>query len=142
VKSNPWRVHPDETPFASPDGKKEFLYTHAEEIRMGSPLSATGLIKTQNENYHLKPLFGIPPIWSDCSKYLAIPYWNYNYSQKIALININTLEIKLSAKNYRVLTFKSFKNNVITGVDSPEYKPDYIEVNIQKMQFSNIIKIT
>lgn len=142
MKSNPWYIHPDETPFTSPDGEKEFLYTNAGEIRMSSPLSGIGLIKIQNKNYHLKQILGIPPIWSHCSTYLAIPYWNYNYSQKIALIDTRTLEIKLSAKNYRVLTFKSFKNNVLTGVDSPEYKPEKIEVNIKEMQFSNVIKIT
>ncbi len=141
MKSNPWQIHPNETPFISPDGKKEFQYTHAEEIRMGSPLSGTCIIKIKKQIYKLPGIYGCPPVWSDCSKYLALPYWNADYSQKIAVVYIENKEIRLSAENYRVLEFKKFENGILKGVDSPIHKTETLEIELSKLQFSRRIKL-
>ncbi len=141
MKSNPWQIHSDDTPYISPDGEKEFFYYGISEIRMGSPLSGPAGIKINGKTFELSGSYSCPPIWSDNSRYAAVPYWNPELSQKLVIIDVELMEISLSVKNYRVLDLKKFTGTTLKGVDSPIHNADRFTIDILDMPVEQKIKI-
>lgn len=108
---SPWS--PGES-LASPDGTRVASIPEAYEIAMGAPtsgdLTVAGLV-----------LPGCNPsmVWSDDSAYLAVPQWTAQRSQRLLIVSIDRKEFCLAPKIYRVLELHTFRNGVVSGLDSP-----------------------
>lgn len=128
--NNPWDFA---TIYDSPDKLKRVEYDEKSltEFSMGSPLSGRCYIIKDNSRIRLDGFYGGPSIWSDDSKYLAIPKWTRNHNQRMILIEVKTMSIKELKKKYRVLQLESFKEGIIEGIDSPIYQTAKIRVNIE-----------
>lgn len=85
-------------------------------------------------------------VWSDDSKFIAVPVWDTKRNQLLGLYDVTTgilRHLKSKAKGrffgffpynkpYTVLELSSFSNGIIKGVNSPVYKPIAINVAIEE----------
>lgn len=79
-----------------------------------------------------------PVLWSDNNQKVALPIWSENRKQKILIIDVNTLVATLNKKEFRVLHFKSFIGDHLKGIDSPLYKPDALDFNLNYQEVDEI----
>ncbi len=81
-------------------------------------------------------MFGIPglPIWNKTKNIVAIPLWTKNWLkgtvQRIAVIDPATRQISVFKKEFSVIQFDDFIENVITFVDDPLNKKKKISFDI------------
>jgi len=111
---------------SSPDGKFTAVIEEAFEIAMGAPTSGTLKISNGQEIEHCNPSF----IWSDDSRYLAVPQWTPSRMQHLLIIDVVDERTFVAAGEYRVLELKEFSGGVVRGTDSPVHKPRDVEVDI------------
>lgn len=127
--NNPW----DFNTFSNSPNKASWIEYDEKsltEFSMGSPLSGCCDVKNGTKKIRLKGLFGGPPIWSEDSKYLALPRWTRDHNQCLVLIELRTLTIKELDQKFRVLHLSDFKDGIIEGIDSPIYQTEKIRVNV------------
>ncbi|MCL4692161.1 MAG: hypothetical protein KJ060_06595 [Candidatus Hydrogenedentes bacterium] len=75
-------------------------------------------------------LFDIPDcgpdfLWSDDSRYLAVPQWHYRFRPRARIVIVDTREKKIYASRtrYKIAQLEAFANGVLTGVESPVDQP-------------------
>ncbi len=127
--------------YTSPNGKLSLEYGHVGEIAMGAPLSGECFLKMNGEKLKLNGVFGGPIIWSKNSEKAAIPYWTQNRYQKLAIIDTTKMKILISEKVFRVIELSKIKNGFVYGLDSPIYRTERIEFDIQTEKYSGEIEI-
>jgi len=66
-------------------------------------------------------------VWSDDSKYLAVPHWMLDRSQRLLVLNPRSLLIGYLPGLFHVLELPSFERGVIRAVDSPANEPASVE---------------
>lgn len=120
--TSPWD---HEVTSVSPDGSKTARIEKAMEIGMGAPTRGTLFLSTGLVLEDCNPSM----IWSDDSRYLAVPRWEGG-SQRLAVIDTSTQQVRESNSLYRVLELTSFSGGIIGGLDSPVYRPQPISVDI------------
>ena len=111
----------------SPDGAFTAGVDALGEIHMGAP--TIGEIKVSNGFI----LNSCSPsmVWSDDSRYLAVPQYSVGNSQLILVLDTKMNKLGHSSNFYRVLELYSFQDGVIHGVDSPRWQPKDIEISIE-----------
>lgn len=77
-------------------------------------------------------------LWSDNSQKIALPIWTENRKQKILIVDVNTLVATLYKKEFRVLHFESFIDDHLKRIDSPLYKPDILNFNLNSQEVAEI----
>ncbi|GMV94197.1 MAG: hypothetical protein AMXMBFR82_39750 [Candidatus Hydrogenedentota bacterium] len=114
----PWRRSHEAT---SPDGKWQATLDGAVEIFMSGPTKGT---------LRIPGLFDIPDcgpdfLWSDDSRYLAVPQWHYRFRPRARIVIVDTRERRIYASRmrYRIAQLEVFANGVLTGVESPVDHP-------------------
>lgn len=112
----------------SPNGDLVAIVNDAAEVGMGAPTSGTLEISNGIEVADCNPSI----VWSEDSKYLAVPQWTKSRDQRLMVIDVVSKDKYLVPKKYRVLELHQFKNGVISGIDSPIHKSSVIKVNIRK----------
>lgn len=142
IPASPWNISSLDKILISPNKKHKVDYVYMSEVAMGAPLSGLCVIKNKEFTIELGHSFGCPPVWSNDSKYLAIPMWTENLSQELAIVDMEKLEIKILDSDFRVLYLKSFENGVVVGEDSPKYEMCKIEINIDDVKFRKVYKLT
>lgn len=139
VLGTPWNF---EIQYSSPDGQKSLEFGYVGEVAMGAPLSGECFLNIGIEKYKLKGMFGGPVVWSENSEIAAIPYWTIDRFQKLAIIDVNAMELSLSKKMYRVIELSEIKNGLVIGIDSPIYRTEEIEFDIETEEYESRIEIT
>lgn len=121
----PWRRSYQAT---SPDGRWCAKINDALEISMSGPTKGILSIDTLFDLPECSPVF----IWSDDSRYLAVPQWKYFFRkrERLLVIDTQTKSIFVSPSKFRLLDLKTFSNGVITGVDSILRNPRKIAISI------------
>jgi hypothetical protein len=159
--SSPWEFNDNDASLVSPDGKNKIRYVDLQEVQAGreSPLRGIGMLECGLGEINIGNTCGCPPIWSDNSRYLAIPVWHYvlsqeqptidmensdmNYvlRQELAIIDLEKLEMKTVKDQFRVIHLKSFHGTILTGEDSPIYQTRIFKLDIDKIEYSITRKI-
>jgi hypothetical protein len=112
----------------SPNGELTASYSDMREICMGGPL-AGNLIISNGQTIHD---CGSSFVWSDDSNFIAVPIWGDRRSQRLGIFKINTGELKMYGRKFRVLEINSFSNNLVSAKDSPIHKPTDIAIDVSE----------
>jgi len=140
ILPNPWDFSNRDQCLYSPNRSARVIYDNLKELFPGSPLSGKCYLLTKSTRQLLGGAFAGPPQWSDDSSHIAIPRWVSTYEsnnlQKIYVLRIGDLAIAESFNEFRVVHLKSFTNDIIVGIDSPNYRTSRIELKISELKFS------
>jgi hypothetical protein len=110
----------------SPDGKLVASIGEAFEIGMGAPTS--GRLKLSNGMSI--PRCNPSMVWSNDSRFLAVPQWLEQGAQCLIIISAIQRVIHLVPGRFRVLQLESFEAGVIKGIDSPVHLPTEVAIDI------------
>lgn len=113
----------------SPNKKFTAEIFYAEEIAMGAP---SGGLLTLSNGFSINRC-NTSIVWSDDSRYLAVPRWTENLAQRLMIIDVANNKVFYDDKLYRVLELHEFKGNTVYGIDSPIHKPEKLEVNVSEL---------
>ena len=115
----------------SPDGQITAVIERASEFGQGSPTS--GILKLSNG----LTFEGCNPsaVWSDDSKFLAIPQWTVKNRQRLLVISIERAAVGYAPDVFELLELHSFSRDKIKGVDLPGYKPRDIEIDLSEVRW-------
>ena len=124
----PWRRSHEAT---SPDGRWCAKIDYAPEVFMSGPTKGVLSISALFDISDCNPAF----IWSDDSRFLAVPQWKYLFRrrERLLVIDTQTKTVLASPSKFRLLDLKTFSGGVIAGVDSPVSKPRKIEVSLTEV---------
>lgn len=117
----------------SPDGQITAVIDNASEFGQGSPTN--GILKLSNgltfENCNPSA------VWSDDSKFLAVPQWKATQQQRILVISIEQATFGYTTDIFSLLELHSFSAGKIKGIDSPAYKPREIEIDLSEVRWKD-----
>ena len=117
----------------SPDGQITAVIDEASEFGQGSP--TIGILKLSNgltfESCNPSA------VWSDDSKFLAVPQWTAVQRQRILVISIERATDGYTADIFSLLELHSFSAGKIIGIDSPGYKPREIEIDLSEIRWKD-----
>src|SRR5688572_16755826 len=116
----------------SPDDQITAVIDDGHEFGQGSP--TIGRLKLSNGLI----FEGCSPsaVWSNDSKFLAVPQWKRTQRQRILVISIEQASFGYTADIFSVLELHSFSGGKIKGIDSPGYKPPEIEVDMSEIRWN------
>jgi hypothetical protein len=120
----PWRRQYEAV---SPDGCWRASIAEAREIGMSDPTAGELRINDKFVIPRCSPAF----IWSDDSRFLAVPQWKYwlRRRQRLLIIDVVANTIVASRAIYRLLVPDSFRGGVLTATDSPIWKPKQVRIS-------------
>lgn len=116
---------------SSPDGATTALIEDAVEISMGAPTSGELVLSNGMRRTSCNPSI----VWSDCSRFLAVPQWTETRKQRLMVISIERRESRYVGGEYRVLELHAFRDGVVSGVDSPSHRPVEIRVDTSRVEW-------
>ena len=116
----------------SPDGRITAVIDEASEFGQGSP--TIGILKLSNGLTFEK--CNPSAVWSDDSKFLAVPQWKATQQQRILVISIEQATFGYTADIFSLLELHSFSRGKIKGIDSPAYKPREIEIDLSEIRWN------
>src|ERR1700674_2290580 len=128
TKISPWT---DSVSLTSPDGKFTAGIDDAQEVRMGAPTFGTLKISNGMSYESCNPSI----VWSDDSKYLAVPQWTHQNDQRLLVISLEKHAARYVSGLFQVLELHSFVNGKIKGLDSPIYQPREIEIDVGEVKW-------
>ena len=117
----------------SPDGQVTAVIDDAHEFGQGSPTTGT-LVLSNGLTFE-----GCNPsaVWSEDSKFLAVPQWTTVPHQRLLVISIERKTVGYPRELFSLLELHSFSGGRIKGVDSPAYKPREIEVDLNDVRWKD-----
>ncbi|MCB0374354.1 MAG: hypothetical protein KDD04_00380 [Sinomicrobium sp.] len=127
--------------YGSPDGKCKLEYENVREVGMSAPMEGVCFLEIDGRRYRLEGSFGGPAVWNSLSDKIAVPFWTKTRSQKLAVIDIKTMRIWISEKNFRVIQLSAFENDTVFGTDSPLYQTEKIEFDVRTETYGQKISI-
>ncbi|HEX8196084.1 MAG TPA: hypothetical protein VF571_07850 [Pyrinomonadaceae bacterium] len=128
TKISPWT---DSLYSTSPDGQFIATIDDAWEVGMGAPTS--GILKLSNGMTFQR--CNPSAVWSDDSKFLAVPEWTKERMQRLLVISMEQASVGYAPDIFRVLELHSFSRGKIKGIDSPIHKPREIEIDLSEVQW-------
>lgn len=129
TKISPWT---DSVYLTSPDGKLTAVIDDASEVGQGAP--TYGILNISNGMSYRSCNPSI--VWSDNSRYLAVPQWTRERDQRLLVISLEDQSSGYAPGLFRVLELHSFLNGKIKGIDSPIYQPREIEIDVNQIQWA------
>jgi hypothetical protein len=117
----------------SPDGQIAAVIDDTSEVGQGGP--AYGTLKLSNEMTF--KACNPSAVWSDDSKFLAIPQWTDRRMQRLLVISIEQASAGFAPDIFRVLELHSFSGGKIKGIDSPLHKPREIEIDLSEIRWED-----
>jgi hypothetical protein len=132
---NPWDFSTNSPQTYSFDKTHRIIYHDLREIAQGSPLTGKAfLLNDLDVTKLVDEAAGGLPIWNKTKNIVAIPLWTKNWLkgtvQRIAVIDPATRQISVFKKEFSVIQFDDFIENVITFVDDPLNKKKKISFDI------------
>jgi len=125
---SPWA---DSAAATSPDGALIAVIDEAREIAMGAPTSGELRISNGMARDGCNPSI----VWSDCSSFLAVPWWTRERRQRLMVISVARRSSRCFAGEFRVLELHSFVDGVIEGVDSPVHVPRRFRLDVTELEW-------
>jgi hypothetical protein len=123
---SPWS---DSASVVSLDGTLTAVIHDASEIAMGAPTSGELWLSNGIRIDSCNPSI----VWSDDSRYLAVPQWAPNRSQRLVVVDVKSRERRAFASTFRVLQLDSFSNGWIEGIDSPINRPVRVVLKVEDL---------
>ena len=117
----------------SPDGRITAVINDAHEFGQGSPTTGTLVLSNGLRFERCNPSV----VWSDDSKFLAVPQWTTVPHQRLLVIAMEREAIGYPRELFSLLELHSFSAGKIKGVDSPAYKPRDIEVDLNDIRWND-----
>jgi hypothetical protein len=113
----------------SPNGRITAVIDEASEVGQGAP--TYGTLKLSNG----LTFQGCNPsaVWSDDSKFLAVPQWTEGMMQRLLVVSMEPASFGYEPDIFRVLELHSFSRGKIKGIDSPIHKPREIEIDLSEI---------
>jgi hypothetical protein len=109
----------------SPDGKTKAEIDDAWEVGMGAPTSGELVLSNGMRRESCNPSF----VWSDCSRFLAIPQWTDKRMQRLMVISIDHRQSRFVDGEFRVLELHAYDDGIVSGVDSPIHMPTELRID-------------
>jgi hypothetical protein len=116
----------------SPDGQITAVIDKTSEFGQGSPTNGTLKLSNGLNFEKCNP----SAVWSDDSKFLAVPQWTQGKMQRLLVISMEQASVGYAPGIFRVLELHSFSTGKIKGIDSPIYKPREIEIDLSEIQLN------
>ena len=143
---NPWDFHNTDKTLLSSDLNHKVVYYDLNEIAMGGPLGGLCFLETtENKKIKINDWCGGPAIWETSGFFMAVPIWTRNALQgtvqQIGLLNLRTNELKIYSTIFRVLDFRFFDKNIISGYDSPIYQTKTLTFNIDTEKVDQVVRL-
>jgi hypothetical protein len=126
---SPWT---DSVYLISPDGKLSAEISDAMEVGMGAPTHGTLQISNGMSFRSCNPSI----VWSDDSRYLAVPQWTRERDQRLLVISVEERSFGYAPGTFSVLELHSFSGGKIKGIDSPVYRPSVLEIEVGTVQWA------
>tara|TARA_B100001971_G_scaffold203052_1_gene217492 strand:- start:1874 stop:2284 length:411 start_codon:yes stop_codon:yes gene_type:complete len=114
----------------SPDGALTATLDTIGEVCMGGPTRGPLIISNGMRIEDCNPSI----MWSDDSRFIAVPQWTETRSQKLVVIDVKNKSTHTFTKTYQVLAIESFKDGLIQGIDSPIHNPKAFSRNITELK--------
>jgi hypothetical protein len=114
---------------SSPDGTKTASIARASEVAMGAPTSGELRLSTGPTLESCNPSI----VWSDDSRFLAVPQWTPSRSQRLVVVDTETGQVRAHPATFRVLQLESFEEGTIKGIDSPVYLPVPVVLSVRTL---------
>ena len=128
---SPWGGPPQEM-LTSPDGAWKASYSNSREIAMGAPISGTLSVSNGIEIRSCNSSF----VWSDDSRYLAVPQWTRSRMQLLVVVDLSGRRACYADREFSVLELHSFSEGVVAGIDSPVHRPAPVSINVRDLDWS------
>lgn len=129
---NPWDFSNVDKNLVSPNGLYKIEFGELNEIAMGAPIGGECFLNFDNLKYKLNEWCAGPIIWNNLSTKIALPSWTKNRNQKIEIVDIVEMKIKTYKREFRVLQFHSFVDNLLQGIDSPIHMTKTLYFDLDK----------
>ncbi|HEY6331849.1 MAG TPA: hypothetical protein VI756_21155 [Blastocatellia bacterium] len=129
IPISPWEYSAE---LMSPNHLVRALIDDSSEISMGGPVSGT----LRLSNGFAVDSCNTSMIWSDDSKYLAVPQWTLGRQQRLLVISVHDRILGYAPEIYGVLELRFFSSGVIEGIDSPAFRPKQIQVHLNEIIWS------
>lgn len=140
-KQNPWNFHNTDNALVSPDQLYQLVYYDLNEIAMGAPLGGPCYLEGNGEKVKIHDWCGGPPVWHNEGKLLVIPIWERTALegtvQKVGIVDLERLELKIFEKTFRVLDLRSFEEKVVRAV----YQNTHLSFDIEAEKIEVILKL-
>lgn len=138
--ADPWSFDHE---FISPDNVHRLFYYGVQEVSEGAPLGGIcEWINAEGSNKRIGRLCAGPPLWHKEGKFVAIPVWTDSIlsgkRQRIALLNTENSTLTVFRRVYHVCHLHLFEDKILSGIDSPLYKPKRIEIDIRKEEVKEL----
>jgi hypothetical protein len=115
----------------SPDGKGHARLHHPMEIGMGGPTAGRLTLSNGVQIFSCNPSM----VWSDDSRYLAVPQWRpTNSRQRLLVVDMANRVLLTDSAEYRLLQLEDFVKGVIHGTDSPVFEPNVVHIAVEALQ--------
>jgi hypothetical protein len=124
---SPWSY--ESLALKSPDGKWTASMDDASEIAMGAPCSGTLKLSNGQTTDNCSPSI----VWSEDSRYLAVPQWTKDRMQRLVIIDVVGKQRRVAPGEYRVLALESFSGGVVKGIDSPIHEPRPLAFDVRPL---------
>jgi len=128
----------------SPDKQFTIKYSDVKEIINNYPLTGRSVLVSQNDEILLHIDAGGPPVWSEDSKFFALPIWLYNehgYVQRLGVGCIDDMNFKVSTEYYSVMQLLSIDNESIKLIESPNTQAKERVVKIKELDFYETVHL-
>ncbi|MDO3695941.1 hypothetical protein QVZ41_13905 [Wenyingzhuangia sp. chi5] len=120
-------------------------YSNENEIAMGGPLTGTCQIRINgNDEILIDKFCGGQPIWNQNGLKLAIPIWERSFMrtvQRIGVFDLEKLTLTKFRTKFKVLDLRTFKNDIISGFDSPIHKTKVVKFDIKNERIKSSIRL-
>ena len=115
----------------SPDGRITAVIDVASEVGQGGPTHGTLVLSNGLTIEGCNP----SAVWSDDSKFLAVPKWVKVLGQRLLVISMEQQSVGYAREVFSLLELHSFSGGKIKGIDSPAYEPREIEVDLNDIRW-------
>ena len=138
TSGTPWNFAEE---YSSPDGRYKLRFFNVGEVGMSAPLGGGCYLEFDGRGYELPGHFGGPVAWNEHSTKAALPYWTKKRSQRLAVVDVEKMELLLSEEIFRVIQLSHFEDELICGVDSPIYLSEKIEFDLRRQPMGASVEI-
>jgi hypothetical protein len=115
----------------SPDGQTIAEIDDAWEVGMGAPTSGELVLSNGMRHTSCNPSF----VWSDCSRFLAVPQWTDKRNQRLMIISLDRRQSRFIDGEFRVLELHDYSDGIVSGVDSPIHMPTEVRLDTSVIEW-------
>jgi hypothetical protein len=122
---SPWTYY---VCLASYDGKFTAAFEYESEVCQGGPTYGRVVLS----NGMTYDSCNASLVWSDDSRYLAVPQWTHYREQRLLVIDAELGTSDVIPEVFQVLELHTFKDGVVEAIDSPVYKPRRVSIKMRR----------